>query len=176
MSLKFGQIRLLVSMVTDWVMMGKTGFFTFSRLFFIRSFSYLQVTMTCMRAQTSSIFGLIGPPTTELAALGRINLYWGRNGVAAFSQLFLIKPFSYLQVIMTYIGAWMSSKFDQIRSGTTELAALEHLKIRSCPFSPFTVVVTPEQEISLKKDHPTLLNRIECCNMSLQKEFSILSQ
>ena len=32
-------------------------------------------------------------------------------------------------VTMTYyIRAWMSSKFGLIRSGTTELAALEHLK------------------------------------------------
>ena len=29
---------------------------------------------------------------------------------------------------MTYLRAWMSSKFGQIRSGTTELAALEQLK------------------------------------------------
>ena len=29
---------------------------------------------------------------------------------------------------MTYKRAWMSSKFGQIRSETTELAALEHLK------------------------------------------------
>ena len=35
---------------------------------------------------------------------------------------------------MTYIRDWMSSKFGQIRSGTTELAALEHLKNRCCPF------------------------------------------
>ena len=28
--------------------------------------------MTCMRAQTSSNFGLIGPPTAELAALERL--------------------------------------------------------------------------------------------------------
>ena len=35
---------------------------------------------------------------------------------------------------MTYIRAWMSSKFGQIRSGTTELAALEHLKIDVAPF------------------------------------------
>ena len=31
---------------------------------------------------------------------------------------------------MTYIRAWMSLKFGQIRSGTTELAALEHQKNR----------------------------------------------
>ena len=71
MSLKFGQIQPLVSMVTDRVMMEKTVS-TFSRLFFIRSFSYLQVTMTCMRAQRSSNFGLIGPRTAELAALERM--------------------------------------------------------------------------------------------------------
>ena len=46
---------------------------------------------------------------------------------------------------MTYIhvGAWMSSKFGQIRSGTTELASLEHLKIDVAPLSRFTVVVKP---------------------------------
>ena len=68
-SLKFGQIHPLVSMVTDRVMMGKNGVSTFSRLFFIHSFSYLQVTMTCMRARLSSNFSMIGPLTAELAAL-----------------------------------------------------------------------------------------------------------
>ena len=48
---------------------GKNGISTFSRLFFIHSFSYLQVTMTCMRARKSSNFGLIRPLTVELAAL-----------------------------------------------------------------------------------------------------------
>ena len=52
----------------------------------------------------------------------------GKNGVATFSQLFLNKSFSYLQVMMIYIRAWMSLKFGQIRSGTKEFAALEHLK------------------------------------------------
>ena len=69
MSLKFGQIQPVVSMVTDRVMMGKNGVSTFSRLFIIRSFLYLQAIMTCMRARTSSNFGLIGPLTAELAAL-----------------------------------------------------------------------------------------------------------
>ena len=44
---------------------------------------------------------------------------------------------------MTYIRAWMSSKFGQIRSGTTDVAALEHLKTDVAPFSCFTVVVIP---------------------------------
>ena len=67
----------------------------------------------------------------------------GKNGVAAFSQLFLITSFSYLQVTVTYIRAWMSLKFGQIRSDTTGLAALEHLKIDVAPFPRFTVVVIP---------------------------------
>ena len=56
MSLKFGQIRPLVSMATDRVIMEKNGVATFSRLFFIRFFSYLQVMMTFMRAWRSSKF------------------------------------------------------------------------------------------------------------------------
>ena len=48
---------------------GKNSVSTFSRLFFIRSFLYLQAIMTCMRARTSLNFGLIGPPIAELAAL-----------------------------------------------------------------------------------------------------------
>ena len=72
MSLKDSQIQPLVSLVTDRVMMEKNGVSTFSQLFFICSFSYLQVPMTYMRAPTSSIFGLIGPPTAELAAFERL--------------------------------------------------------------------------------------------------------
>ena len=37
-------------------------------------------------------------------------LIMGKNGVTTFSQLFLIKASSYLQVTMTNIRAWMSSK------------------------------------------------------------------
>ena len=85
-----------------------------------------------MRAWRSSKLGQIRLLTAELAALERLKkspyTYNGKKGVATFSQLFLIKSFSYLQVRMTYIRAWMSSKSGQIRSGTTELAALEHLK------------------------------------------------
>ena len=35
--------------------------------------------------------------------------------------------FSYLHVMMTYIRAWMSLKFGQIRPRTTELSASEKL-------------------------------------------------
>ena len=58
------QIRTLVSMATD----------SSHRviMLLIGSFSYLQVTMTCMRAWMSSKFGQIRPWTTELAALERM--------------------------------------------------------------------------------------------------------
>ena len=45
---------------------------TFSWLFFIRSFLYLQVMKECIKSRTSSNFGQIGPLTTELAALERL--------------------------------------------------------------------------------------------------------
>ena len=48
---------------------GENDVFTFSRLFFILSFLYLQVTRICIKARTSLNFGQIGPLTTELAAL-----------------------------------------------------------------------------------------------------------
>ena len=46
--------------------------FTFSRLFLIQSFLYLQVTRTCIKSRTISNFGQIRPLTTELAALERL--------------------------------------------------------------------------------------------------------
>ena len=51
---------------------GKNDFSTFSRLFLIGSFLYLQVTRTCIKSQMSSNFHQIGPLTTELAALERL--------------------------------------------------------------------------------------------------------
>ena len=94
-----------------------------SWLFFIRSFSYLQVIITCMRARRRSNFCQIRLLSVELAALECLKK--PHRLIATFSQLFLIKSFSYLQVTITYIRAWMSSIFGQIRSGTTEVAALE---------------------------------------------------
>ena len=48
---------------------GENDVSTFSRLLLIRSFSYLQVTRTCIKSRTSSNFSQIGLLTTELAAL-----------------------------------------------------------------------------------------------------------
>ena len=47
-----------------------------------------------------------------------------------FSRLFLIGSISYLQVVRTYIKAYMSLNFGQIPPLTTQLAALERLKNR----------------------------------------------
>ena len=51
---------------------GENDVSTFSRLFLIRSFLYLQVTRTCIKSWMSSNFGQIGPLTTKLAALERL--------------------------------------------------------------------------------------------------------
>ena len=51
---------------------GENDVVTFSLLFFIRSFSNLQVTRTGIKSRTSSNFGQIGPPSTELGALERL--------------------------------------------------------------------------------------------------------
>ena len=68
MSFKFGQIRLLVYMATDRVIMENSVAF-FSLLFFIRSFSYLPLMMTYVGAGRRLKFGEIRLLTAELAAL-----------------------------------------------------------------------------------------------------------
>ena len=59
---------------------GEKDVSTFSRLFLIRSFLYLQVTRACIKSRTSSNFGQIGPLTTELAALEHQNISHRHNG------------------------------------------------------------------------------------------------
>ena len=51
---------------------GENDVSTFSWLFLIRSFLYLQVMRTCIKSRTSSNFGHIRPLTTELAPLQRL--------------------------------------------------------------------------------------------------------
>ena len=63
----------------------KNGVITFSQMFLIGAFSYLHVTMTCMRAWMSSKFGQIRPRTTELAALERCH--------HIFSTILKLDPF-----------------------------------------------------------------------------------
>ena len=52
----------------------KNSIATFSRLFLLGFFSYLQVMMTYIRARMSLKFGQIQPRTTELAALKRLKI------------------------------------------------------------------------------------------------------
>ena len=53
---------------------GENDVSTFSRLFLIQSFLYLQVTRTCIKSRMSSNFGQFGQLTMELAALERLNI------------------------------------------------------------------------------------------------------
>ena len=102
---------------------GKNGVVTFSRLFFTRSASYLHVIMTCMRVRRSK-FDQIRLLTAELVALERLK-----------KSPFLIKSFSYLKVTMTYMRAWMSSKFCQIQSGTTHARWCPLFSFHSCGYT-----------------------------------------
>ena len=71
MSLKFGQIQPLVSMVTDSVMMKKRCLHFFSAVF--QPFLFILAGKDDMHESLDeSNFGLIGPPTAELAALERL--------------------------------------------------------------------------------------------------------
>ena len=54
---------------------GKNSVSTFSQLFLIRSFLYLQVMRTCKKSRTSLNFRQIGPLTTELAARERLKIF-----------------------------------------------------------------------------------------------------
>ena len=69
--------------------------------------------------QNSGVHGNRKPPLT----------YNEKNVVSAFSRLLLVRSFLYLQVMRTCIKSRTSSNFGQIRPMTTELAALERLKI-----------------------------------------------
>ena len=141
MSLKFGQIRLLVSMATDSVIMEKTMLPLFLGCFYPILFilagnddMHESLEEFEFRPDLNTDCGVSCLLASEK---NPHRLVMGKNCVATFSQLFLIKSFSYLQVTMTYIRAWMSSKLGQIRSRTTELAALEHLKNQCCPLFSF---------------------------------------
>ena len=137
-SLKFGQIRQLVSMATNRVIMEKKTVLSL----FLCCFNPILFILAGNddMHNSSEEFEFLPDPTTDCAvscpwASEKAPLtYNGKFGVATFPKQFLIKSFSYFQVTMTYIRAWMGSKFGQILSGITELAALEHLKSRCCHF------------------------------------------
>ena len=121
---------------------GENDVSTFSRLFLIRSFLYLQVTRPvlikflfvaslgwgkgCIRfwGRLDQNSGFHGNRKLPLA-------YNEENGVSTFSWLLLIRSFLYLLVTRTCIKSRTSLNFGQIGLLTVELAALEHLK--NCP-------------------------------------------
>ena len=65
---------------------GKNDVFTFSRLFLIGSFSYLQVMITYIRALMSLKFGQIQP----LVSMVTDRVMIGKDGVSTFSRLFFL--------------------------------------------------------------------------------------
>ena len=108
---------------------GENDVSTFSRLFLICSFLYLQVTKTCIKSQTSLNFGQIRPLTSELAALEQskkfcIDLHQ-ENAVSMRAHSFLIESSSKLLVTRTGIKARTSLISGRIRLLTLELLALE---------------------------------------------------
>ena len=113
---------------------GENSVCTFSRLLFIRSFLYLQVTRTCIKSQTSSKLGQIRPLTTELAALECLKIShrlimekWCLHAAHSF----LIESSSKLLVTRTGIKAWSNSILDRIRPLILELLALERRKFHT---------------------------------------------
>ena len=75
-----------------WLIM-ENNVSTFSRLFFIWSFLYLQVTRTCIKSRTSSNFCQIGPLTTELYALERSHWLWmGKMVSPSFLSYYEFRP------------------------------------------------------------------------------------
>ena len=64
---------------------GENNVSTFSRLFFVRSFLYLQVTRTCIKSRTSSNFCQIGPLTTNTLLSFPIDFEWGKWCLYLFS-------------------------------------------------------------------------------------------
>ena len=108
---------------------GENNVFTFSWLFVIWYFLYLQVTRTCIKSRTSSNFCQIGPLTTELYALERSHWHWmGKMVSPSFLQLLWIQTSSNLQEMRTCIKSWTGLNFDRIWLVILELPALQRWK------------------------------------------------
>ena len=108
-----------------WLIMGKTMSPLFLGCF--DPILFIQVTRTCIKSRTSSNFGQIGPPTTELAALERLishRLIMGKCCLHA-SSFILIESSLKLLVTRTGIKARTSLISGWIRLLTLELLALE---------------------------------------------------
>ena len=93
MSSKFGRIRPWtmelaalerMKKITYRLIMGKNDVITFSPLFLIGSFSYLQVMRTCIRAWMSSKFGEMRP----LVSMATDRVTVGKTASSHFLELF----------------------------------------------------------------------------------------
>ena len=116
--------------ISHRLIMGKWCFQASLFIFFIGSSSNLLVTRTAIKSQTSSNSGWIESVTSELSSLvGELNFTKTYYDVSTFSRLFLMRFFLYLQVMRTCINPQRSLTLGQIGPLTTELAALERLKI-----------------------------------------------
>ena len=99
------------------------NFFNFSRLFFDSKSLYLQVSRTFIKSRTSSKFGQIVPPTTELAALKHLKID-DPLLPGCFNQIhFILAGNEDVHEILKELN------FDQARPITSELAHLGHLKM-----------------------------------------------
>ena len=82
---------------------------TLAPSFLFGSYSFLHVTKTAIRAWIGSKFGKIGPGSTELAALERLNKspysYYERNAVSTLVLSFSDGSSSFLLVTRTTIKA-----------------------------------------------------------------------
>ena len=108
-----------------WCYNLKNGVATFSRLFLI---IIIIIIILMSLFNEDNIFST------------NTNLTYGPRWKTYRTEQFLMGSFSYLQVLMTYIRAWMSLKFGQIRPRTTELAALKRLKNLSFHFFSLCIV------------------------------------
>ena len=116
--------------------------------FLIRS-SFLQVTRTTIRSQTSLKFSKIRPWTAELPALERLENGCLLSVVNTLAPTFLIGSSSFFQVIRTAMRSQMSSKFGKIRPWTAELAALERLKKSPLTYNGKDVVNAPAPSLQM---------------------------
>ena len=124
----YGVSCLWASENFPWTYNGKNEVITFSRLFLIGSFSYLQVMRTYIKAYMSLNFGHSPPLTTELVTLERL-----KNRCHHVISVDIDPIFFKLAGNKDYIILWMSLNFGQIGSPNTELAALERLRITPPP-------------------------------------------
>ena len=76
----------------------------------------------------------------------------GKKDVSTFSRLFLIGSFSYLQVMITYMRAWMSLKFSQIQPVVTMVTDRVMLgktvsPLFSAVFHPFLLILAGNDDM-----------------------------